>query len=396
MREDPLLLLYFFRLTARLPGSAILFCSSPRLFDREAQQLSSVGTPRYLLIVDSKLVAIYVLCCASVLAQAPPQELKEAKKTVVGGIPGSNVLIGQIRCDSSGNIVLRQRQGRSMNVGLIVEIEKSGSRSRTFELPGRVAPELKNFSVADFTVQGSNLLVLLQTPDYRTHVLRYSTADQSRASEIVLDDSKAAAKSSGGYLSASKIAVMPAGQLLVVGTRTLLVDAATHKYKYSPAMELYSEDGRFISPVAFKNDDLKLNDPAHSHLENFRALDLAISANGMDGVYFAVERKSLTVFCISPSGEVTKRFDLTVPEGYRSNNLQIVAGQMLVQYVTKESEARVPDRFVVYSADTGEVLTSYEAGNFALGAFACFDGRRAFSFLSSDRMGQRLLITAEP
>ena len=232
---------------------------------------------------------------------------------------------------------------------------------------------MKNFSVADFTARGSNLLVLLQTPDYRTHILRYSAADQSRASEIVLDSGKAAAKSTGGYLSASKIAVMPAGQLLVVGTRTLLVDAATHKYKYSPAAELYSEDGRFISPVAFKDDNLKLNDSSHSHIENFRPLDLAVSANGPDGVYFAMETKNLTVFCISPGGEVTKRFDLTVPEGYRSNDLQVVDGQMLVQYVTKESEARVPDHFVVYSADTGEVLTSYEAGNFALGAFACFD-----------------------
>ncbi len=285
------------------------------------------------------------------------------------------MILGQIRCDSSGNIAFRQTHGPYIDKGMVIEIEKGGSRSHVFELPGPAAPKLKTFSVVDFTVRDSNLLVLLQTADYKTHILRYSTADQSVASEIILDDSKAAPKSTDGYLNGSKIAIMPTGQLLIIGSRTLLIDKDSHKYKFSPAMELYSGDGRFINPVEFRNEKLNWNDPAHDQAANFRSLDLAISANGPDGVYFAMETKGLKVFCISPSSEVTKQFDIAVPEGYRSIDLQVLDGQLLVQYVANKNEEPVPDLFVSYSAETGEALTAYTTDTKFSGAFACFDGR---------------------
>ena len=148
--------------------------------------------------------------------------------------------------------------------------------------------------------------------------------------------------------------------------------------------------------MEFKNDKLKLNDPAHDYAANFRSLDLAISANGPDGVYFAMETKGLTVLCISPSSEVIKQFDIEIPKGYRSIDLQVLDGQLLVQYVANKNEEPVPDLFVSYNAETGEALTKYTTDTTFSGPFACFDGRRTFSFLSTDRMGQRVVITAEP
>ncbi len=332
---------------------------------------------------------------ASVLKR-PQSKLHEANRTVIGGIPGGGAIINQVRCNAS-LIYFRQLQGSGSSVvtAPIIDVSRDGKSSHVFDFLGLSYGDLKGLTVTDFAVSDAGLYLLARTADLMAHVLQFEDGS-GFAKQVPLDDSKASAKAIAGDLTSNKLAVMPTGDFLVVGVRSRKQEKdGRPDYRYTPTMELYSPDGRFISPVSFKNSEIDLNDPKHGQAENFLPIDLALSATSPDGIYFAIQGGKLTVYRISLSGEISTNFALEADKDFRATNMAVVNGQLLVEWATS-SEKNSVSKYSLYRLTDGTPFSTYTHGPALGGIFACFDGRRTFTFLSSDRMGQRLLKFANP
>ncbi len=349
---------------------------------------------RYQIIGASTLL----LCPLQLaLAQSTPVEIHESNRTVIGGTLGGGLIINPVKCTDE-KLFFRRLQGSSVTAAPIVSVSRDGKSSHVFDFLGQsTTSDLKGLAVADFAATSTDLYLLAKTSDLKTHILKY-LQDGKFDDDIVLDDDKSTAKILSGDLNASKLGIMPTGQFLVIGVRAKKTEEPGQpvSYRYSPAVELYGRDGRFQTPVSFKSDSLDLNSSKHGQGENFLPLDVSLVASGPDGIYFGMQGPKLNVYFISPAGDISTAFSVEPEKNFRAMNMDVMKGQLLVEWGTSSEGTKPTTRYNLYSLSDGEPLSAYVDGPNFGGIFACFDGRRTFTFISSDQMGQRILKNATP
>lgn len=337
------------------------------------------------------LIALTLQCC---ICSAQTAIIEQTKTQPVGGAPGGGLIIGQTRCDSDGNLYFRQLQGSKIVLAPVVQVSPDGSRSHVFDFLAHANGDLKSLVINDFSLSGSTLYLAGSTPDRKVHILEYSTSDGELTKTLTLDDSGVPDVPLHGALTVSKLGVMPSGELLIFGIRTLredLPNTAVPKFSYNPVLELYDISGRFAKSVSFKSDQINLNDKAHAQEDNFPAVDLALTANGPDGVYLTVYSNKPLVYVIAPSGEVSRRVSIE-PMGneFRPIGLSVIGTRLLVEFV-KSSDGSPETSLVTYDANSGEKYSTYKLDTTLNGIFSCYNGRRTFAFISTDALGQRVL-----
>jgi hypothetical protein len=311
----------------------------------------------------------------------------------VGGAPGGGLIVGQTRCDGDGNLYFRQLQGAKVVLAPIVQISADGKRSHTFDFLAQASKDLASLSVSDFSISGSTLYLAGSAADGKTHILEYSTSDGQFNKAVTLDDTGSPDHSAQSTLSISKLGVMPSGELLIFGTRALKreVPNSTPTFSYSPALELYDVSGRFLKTVNFKSDRINLNDKAHSREDNFASVDLALTANGPEGVYLIAYSNKPVVYVIGPSGEISRRIPIEpIGNEFRPISLSLIKNELLVEFV-KSADGSPETTFVSYNANSGEIYSTYQLDKSMNGIFSCYDGRRTFTFVSTDGLGQRVI-----
>ena len=184
---------------------------------------------------------------------------------------------------------------------------------------------------------------------------------------------------------------MPSGERLIFGKRTLKQEApnsSTPTFYYSPALELYDVSGRFLKAVTFKSDQIKLNDKAHSHEDNFASVDLALTANGPDGVYPAVYSNKPVVYVIGSSGEISRRIPIEpIGNEFRPISLLVIQNQLVLEFV-RSADGSPETTLVSYNSNSGEIYSTYKLDKSMNGIFSCYDGRRTFTFVSTAGLGR--------
>jgi hypothetical protein len=340
------------------------------------------------------LVAVQILHAQVTLSLIHPGEAK-----VIGGTPGGGLVIGQTRCDEAGNIYFRQVQGSKFLLSPVVQISSNGGSSHIFDFTGIGDKDLRSFQVNDFSTGGSTLyLAGSTTDDGKAWVVEYSTSDGRFKKAIVLSGSSPYGSVSEGTLTISKLGVMPSGEFLIFGIRTVKTDApdASHPdYTYKPVIELYDVSGRFLKSPELKRDDIDLNDKKQSLSENFRSVDLALTANGPDGIYIAVHSKNLLIYSVSAGGELVKKTAFHSPgQDYRPLSMAVSGAEALIQYV-KSTGDNSEYHFVTYNTATGETLAEYRPDPDLNGIFACYDWKNEFKFISTNALGQRIIRDAQ-
>lgn len=344
-------------------------------------------------------IACFALACwQPVRCGGQALTIKETNAQVVGGTPGGGLIVGQTRCDNRGNLYFRQLQGAKVVLSPVVQVSADGARSHVFDFLAQSTKELKSLAVTDFSLSGSKLYMVGSTPDAKVHVLEYSIDDAELMASLTLDDPNAPGMPIQGALTVSKLGVMPSGELLIFGVRTLredLPNTTLPKFSYNPVLELYTSAGQFATSVSFKSDQVNLNDKAHSQEENFAAVDLALTANGPDGVYLVVYSNNPVVYVVSPAGEVSRRVHIEpIGNEFRPISLSVVDGQLLVEFV-RSSDGSPETTLARYDANSGERYSLYKVDTNMGGIFSCYDGRGAFTFISTDALGQRVVKLAK-
>lgn len=340
-----------------------------------------------------KVIGVGIAVFFHALGYAQSATIQPTSTKAVGGAVGGGLIIGQTRCDSDGNLYFRQLQGAKFALAPIVQISADGKRSHMFDFLAQATKDLGALSVNDFSISGSTLYLAGSTADGKPRILEYSTSDGQFDKAVTLDDTGSPDHSAQSTLSISKLGVMPSGELLIFGTRTLKRDVpnSSPTFSYSPALELYDVSGRFLKAVTFKSDQINLNDKAHSREDNFAAVDLALTANGPDGVYLAVYSSKPVVYVIGASGEISRRIPIElIGKEFRPISLSVIQNQLLIEFV-KSADGSPETTFASYNSNSGEIYSTYKLDESMNGIFSCYDGRRTFTFVSTDGLGQRII-----
>lgn len=322
-----------------------------------------------------------------------PAVIHPGEVKVVGGTLGGGLVIGQTRCDEWGNIYFRQVQGSRFLLSPIAEISADGSRSHVFDFNALSGKDMTSLQVNDFTVRGSTLFMVGSSADGKVHVIEYSSDGQVK-NVVTLTDSSPSGNAPAGVLTPSKLGIMPGGEFLIFGIRATRQDTTgdSHpNYTYTPSIELYDLSGRFMTSAQLKADDINLNDKKHTLTENFRAVDLALTANAPDGVYIVAYSKTPRVYVVSPAGEVSLKASLeSSGEDFRPLSISANGTELLMQFVKSQGE-NSEYKFVVYNSASGEILRAYRPADEFSGIFTCYDWRNQFKFISTNAQGQRVL-----
>jgi hypothetical protein len=279
-----------------------------------------------------------------------------------------------------------------------VQVSPNGSGSHVFEFLAQAqAKDLKGLTINDFTLQNSHLYMVGNAGDATTHVLEYATTDGQFEANITLDDAGTSNPDRGG-LTVSKIGIMPSGEFLIFGVRTSkqdLPDTPVPQFTYKSVLELYARSGKFLKAVSFDSDQIDLNKKGRTPQDNFVAIDLALTANGPDGVYVMAYSNKPIAYVVSPAGEIARKLPIEpLSSEYRPINLSISENQMLLEFV-KSADGPLETRFVTYDINTGDKLSLYKLADDLNGIFSCYDGRRTFTFISTDGLGQRVVKVAD-
>lgn len=312
-------------------------------------------------------------------AETLPVLKAEQVVTVFGIQAGSNM--GQVRCDSDGNVYFRTYVPDQALSAPVVSIVPDGTRYTSYDVgPWRDDPNLHP-QVRDFAIAAKQLVLLAQNEQPPSQLIRFNTDGQYRTTTNLEVP-----------WTPVRLAVFPEGGLLMLGMRS--EPAARGQRTTFPVGGVFDDSGRLSKevrlPFTVPKEDGKDNDVA-----TLEVLDRMLIASGPTGIYLMPISATPTVVVLSTSGAVGRKLSLISPgPGFLPNSIRASASQILVEYAKAVKGQPDQRQYVFYDVNSGKPTNKYDGGD-VRGSLACFDENQTFTFLS-ERESQRVLVRARP
>jgi hypothetical protein len=281
-------------------------------------------------------------------------------------------LMGLTKCDSAGNVYLRQYRGRRPLVAPILRVSPDGRRTRTFPIPGSGDPNMEDVSASDFVAdQSQNIYVVV----YQKKKPREGKAggDERLVVRLRSDGEPDGTIKLQPQFGARRIAAFAGGQLFVWG-----VMWSEDRSQARSSAVILATDGRVLATVPMASD--LAGDESHPGLRTgapaaTSAISLGSVVAGDDGnIYTMRLSSSPQVQVISPGGEVLRSMPLSSPApDYFAQQMIVGQGRLIVLYRKQAAEGRSASSIVsVFDAQTGAKLADYLAAPPLGGGLACF------------------------
>lgn len=351
-----------------------------------------------------------VAALALLMSPCRAQDIPQLKLVLRGETPVPTVfaqgILDPIKCDSKDNVYIRPWIDARVLAAPILKISPEGKREAVFSLDG--VEELEEFELHDFAVApGGELYALVGNwLDEQFQVLLVSFDDDgSYASTITLEP----------VFQPAQLAVFPAGQFLISGSRPLEPrntgvgqEPGTSDQKrglplVKPYAAIFDRSGRVFKELSFEGDARLAADAGGEEQGGIptEAISLGRTVTGEDGnVYVLRVAARPLVYVVSPTGRAVRTLEITPPsEHSRVIDMKWAGGSRLVlQFAEKVGEGRfrtLTSTFSVVNAETGETLFAYLSGPKVGGALACA-GDRGLTFLGSTEDGHLAIRRVAP
>lgn len=170
---------------------------------------------------------------------------------------------------------------------------------------------------------------------------------------------------------------LPDGGLFIGGTK---IEKSANKL---PFVGFFSSDGNLR--LAFKRPNPGLTEAQKAEGTVDPAIHYGSASVGPDGnIYMLLATDPATVQVFSPAGELIREFSPKTPFEHGSvSGLFAAPGRILLPYYGKDATGNSIVRWNVYSADSGELLRSYEPTGES-GQPACWEDGKRLKFLVVD------------
>jgi hypothetical protein len=300
----------------------------------------------------------------------------------------SSIFVHPIRCDSNGNVYMRDYQSGSTTVG---PLRKINPRDGGHTIFSTVVPDLVIFYVATFVVDDhGNVYQLVVGADKNDREPEHDSV------YVVSYDKDGSVKSKvylGYGVRPAQLAVFRSGEFLITGMK---VDPAKGPTS-SPMTGLYAADGSLIREVTFPDDqdirdsadsgDERVADPgqpSHNHVI-FRG-DTTVAEDG--NAYVLRWRSPAEIYVVSAAGRVLRR--LTIDPGDHAlmpTVMQVSGSRIALLFFDSTTESYL---LKVVDIEGKEVATYSDAE--IGGALACFSSQKQqLTFLSTSDKGNLAL-----
>lgn len=341
------------------------------------------------------VVGILLACPAS--SQDQPLALEET-----GTVPFQQTALpigAPLKCGLDGNILFRVLEGGNPNRLIRVSADGKSVTKLTFD-----EPELKKMNLQDYALgQRGEILALTGRQESRGGPVEHFLLTFQR------DGALQSVRQIHPGIDAVQLAVFPAGEVLVAGTKienraarpagpaaVVLLDHSGRRVK-----EVLLDDGlERPKPISTKS---KPSEKEREQIDQFEsAIELTRLALGPDGnAYLHRWGQNPSVFVVSPAGELLRTLRIPAPDkAARLIAIHLWPGRVAAQYVITGEDSRVLKAtaayYLVLDAESGDTVAKYVATTARLqGAFACYSPE-AFTFLGASKSGMMELIRAKP
>jgi hypothetical protein len=186
----------------------------------------------------------------------------------------------------------------------------------------------------------------------------------------------------------SQLAVFNSGEILVSGSQI--------RSSYKASTAIFDPRGRLVKQLVLDGDvvieSAILGSDTRAQQQNNNAIGWSMAITGDDGLVYLMRATSpVTVYAISPAGEVVHQIVVRAPSGKASPpyefGIRVAKNRLVVQFSR--------NAYTVVDATTGEQLATYESDEEA-GTMACFlPNPDRFLIFSQNKHGLDI-VEAEP
>ena len=296
----------------------------------------------------------------------------------------STLIATPVKCNTSGTLFFRLYKRGDIFGAPILSVDSDGKvgqvvlEPRSLKSDAIEHPEL--LKTLDYEPALGSLYAVALSEDGMGYVLRLSIEDGSLKAVMALPN---------GF-TPRRISVFQSGALIVSGMR---VDRSSPEHSTRKLATIhYDAQGRLIGDIALPGDVEPQSPEGQASQSDTEISTRTYLVGGEASIYMLRPAAKPILYSIDEGGEVS-RAELWGPGAqYTPSNFQVSGSQGIVEFYGETRTDNVQDHiFVEYDLSTREPLTVSTIGADVPGAFACYDGKGTYTFLTSNQKHLALL-----
>jgi len=328
------------------------------------------------------LAALVVLLVVGYVGgqELPPIPLAIRDVTTIPGVSARPV-VGETRCDVSGNVYLRMLQGGDPLAAPVVKLPPDGKAATRFDV--RSVRGFERSVAYDFAVS------------LRGEVYLVTAEEEGKPAVVVFREDGTYDRTirPESLREASRIQAFSSGELLILGT---LGQERHQGSSERPVTAVFDGSGKLLRVVNLPKEPAAGGRGGLTGEEREQLLDLQRAFPGDDGNVYVFRPRTLfrvgsptPIWVVSPAGEVVRTVNATPPdETFKAFAIRQGGGRIAVQFIeTKEGGSLLRHILSILDAETGEKLVDYDVPIGVGGLLACYTPN-GFSFLGRGKEGE--------
>ncbi len=287
------------------------------------------------------------------------------------------------RCDASGSVYFRAYKRGDPYGASITKLDTKG-QSLSIDI-SKIADDSvdkpSTLKFTDFAVAGGMVYVPAVNEDEKGYVLELAASDGTFQRAVSLEDA----------FYPLKIGVFSSGAFIVIG-------AAKHQNGSTGAVTLstdtvmYDASGRLVKHLGAVDNDAVAGRSHTITPEQLSDLTLGLVESAGSSVYFLQPSDKLSLIRVQETGTVALHELWSLGKDFVPINFRALGDNALVEYAKDPKGDGKVTRFVLYDVSINQALAIHDLEDDVRGAFACYDWRNTYTFISNIH-GHRSLLT---
>ena len=329
-----------------------------------------------------------VCTCLYAQIQEPPIPLQLDGDPRPVQIPGRALLYSP-QCDSQGAIYVRYSLDDQAHPGSMVRIESDGKTKNIS--PVALADPAGDVHVFLFAAAGDDSLhEIVRLP---TEAAEGDGATEERYISFDEDGSLHTQVPFADQFIPSMLVPLPSGDFFAAG---VVLDSTNNGVSEGPIAGIFDSDARLKRRLQNTPNGLVSVADASPNNSAQTSLEGAVIQLGGDGnLYALLPGEATRIDVVSQAGRVLRHMDLEQPFANAvADDMRLSGNRLLVVYEAEGGEGATTAMYVLYDAQTGEVIRQYRPE--FLGTVACFeDGQTVSVLVKKPSTGALAVGTAE-
>jgi len=289
------------------------------------------------------------------------------------------------KCDASGAVYFRSYKRGDVFGATITKLDGRDQKVVAVDvskITDSSVAKPQTLKYTDFAVVSGTIYIPAVNEDEKGYVLRLSADDGTFQSATALEDG----------LYPLKIGAFASGAFVVIGSKKVREPGAAEATLYSDSV-LYDVSGRAVKHLGAIDAEASGGKQRAIKPEGLQNLTLELVESAGSSIYFLQPSAKPFLRIVQEDGTVEPARKLWTPgESFVPTSFRALGDSVLVEYVKDPEHDGSLTEFVLYDLSIDRPVSVHLLDDDVGGAFACYDWRNTYTFISS-HSGHRLLIT---